>query len=261
MSCTPSAMLNAARSQIGFREGRKNDNKYGIWYGWNHVPYCAIGLSWCAEVAHGSDIMGGKWAYCPSWVSHWRQVGRWHAWTETPRPGDIVFFNWAGSHGLADHVGIVESVSGVRPGSRTLTTIEFNTSSGTGSQSDGGGVYRRRRSDRWVVGYGRPAYKSQSRPTPIPSRGGGHSLMPLVVDGVWGKMTTQHVQVWAGVRPDGEIGPVTRQAVQRKLGVTADGAWGPLTHRALQRRVGVADDGVWGALTVKALQRFLNRTV
>lgn len=262
MSTTATHLLNVTRSQIGYREGRDNDTKFGKWYGMNHAAYCAIGLSWSAAVADALDIMGGKWAYCPYWVNHWKQVGRWHGWTDTAHPGDIVFFNWNGTHGLADHVGIVESVDWVDRHTPVLVTIEFNTTSGiAGDQSDGGGVYRRRRSQLYVVGYGRPGYKSQSRPVPMPSRSDDRRLMPLTVDGVWGRLTTQHVQAWLRVATDGEIGPVTRRRLQQVLGIHIDGAWGPLTRRALQRRLNVTPDGIWGPVTVKALQRFLNRTV
>lgn len=262
MTCTASQMLNVVRSQLGYREGWDNDTKYGKWYGMNHVPYCAIGLSWSAAVAGGTDIMGGKWAYCPSWVSHWRNVGQWHGYNEVPRPGDIAFFNWSGRHGLADHVGVVESVDWINRNTFVPVTLEFNTTSGIpGNQSDGGGVYRRRRSTLYVVGYGRPHYGAQSRPVPLPSRGNDRHLMPLMIDGVWGRHTTQHVQVWIGVTPDGQIGPDTREALQRKVRVRPDGAWGPLTRRALQQTLGVRQDGVWGPQTVKALQRMLNRTV
>lgn len=262
MTCTVSEMLNVVRSQLGYHEGPNNDTKFGRWYGWNHVPYCAIGLSWSASVAGGLDVMGGKWAYCPSWVNHWRNVGQWLTYTQIPQPGDIAFFNWSGRHGLADHVGIVESVDWINHNTFVPVTLEFNTTSGVpGNQSDGGGVYRRRRSTLYVVGYGRPHYKTQSRPVPIPSRGDGRHLMPLNVDGVWGRLTTQHMQVWAGVTSDGQIGPATRKALQRKVHVPADGAWGPRTRRALQKVLGVPQDGEWGPQTIKALQRMLNRTV
>lgn len=262
MSSTANEMLNVVRSQIGYVEGPNNDTKYGVWYGMNHAPYCAIGLTWSAAVAEALDIMGGKWAYCPFWVKHWKDVGRWHGPTEIPRPGDIVFFDWTGRHGLAQHVGIVESVDHSTP-SPVLVTIEFNTMSGIpGNQSDGGGVYRRRRSTLYVVGYGRPDYKPQSRPVPIPSRGAGHrQLMPLVVDGVWGRLTTQHLQAWLKLPTDGKLNPVTRARLQTAIGVRADGAWGPVTRRALQKYLHVHQDGVWGPQTVKALQKHLNRTV
>lgn len=80
----------------------------------------------------------------------------------------------------------------------------------------------------------------------------------LVVDGIWGELTTMALQRALGVEADGIIGPITRKALQRRLGVTADGIWGPITHKALQRHLGVATDGIWGQITVRMLQTRLN---
>jgi hypothetical protein len=66
---------------------------------------------------------------------------------DNARPGDIVVYSF-------DHIGLVEQVSG-----DILHAIEGNTSSGTsGSQSNGGGVYRRVRSRSDVVTIARPQY-------------------------------------------------------------------------------------------------------
>ena len=59
-----------------------------------------------------------------------------------PRPGDIIIYNFG-------HTGIVESAGG-----STITAIEGNTSAGeAGSQSNGGGVFRRKRSKTLVTAY------------------------------------------------------------------------------------------------------------
>jgi hypothetical protein len=63
------------------------------------------------------------------------------------RAGDIVVYSF-------DHIGLVERVDG-----DTLFAIEGNTSSGSsGSQSNGGGVFRRVRSRSDVVTIARPDY-------------------------------------------------------------------------------------------------------
>lgn len=63
------------------------------------------------------------------------------------RAGDVVVYTF-------DHIGVVEKVSG-----DTLIAIEGNTSSGgSGSQSNGGGVFRRTRSRGDVVLVARPDY-------------------------------------------------------------------------------------------------------
>ena len=62
-----------------------------------------------------------------------------------PRPGDIIIYNFG-------HTGIVESVAG-----NTITATEGNTSAGeAGSQSNGGSVFRRKRSKTLVTAYIRP---------------------------------------------------------------------------------------------------------
>jgi hypothetical protein len=248
VSATATGMLNVCRSQLGFVEGPNNDTKYGIWYGANHEPYCAMGLSWCGAAAGATDILLGRYAYCPYWVTAWQHAGQWISWDRTPYPGDIVFFDWTGGHGLAEHVGIVESAN-----AGVLTTIEFNTSIGSGP----GGCYRRRRDTSVVAGYGRPKYLPQTSPVPVPNPG-PRPPVPLIVDGVWGPATTGRLQMWLGLTPTGVIDVATRVALQRRLGVGGDGLWGPITHRALQRMLGVEQDGIWGPETVRALQRFLN---
>lgn len=99
----------------------------------------------------------------------------------------------------------------------------------------------------------RPALAADPSPTvPRPPAG------KLVVDGIWGTLTTKALQRALGVSADGVIGPVTTRALQRRLGVTVDGVIGPVTRRALQRHLSVRQDGVWGPITVRALQTRLN---
>lgn len=61
----------------------------------------------------------------------------------------------SGTSYKTDHCGICESVSG-----QYVTAIEGNTSNGnTGSQSNGDGVYRRKRKLSLVLGAYRPKYE------------------------------------------------------------------------------------------------------
>jgi hypothetical protein len=257
---TATQVLNEARSQVGYREGARNYNKYGLWYGWNNVAYCAIGLTWCAaRVPGGLAAIGGRWAYCPSWANWFRSKGRMH---QTGQRGDIVFFDWSGKkrRGYEAHVGIVESISG-----SYVLTVEFNTAAGYGNQSDGGGVHKRTRHISTVVGFGRPFYAGEIAVTPIktvPVAYTHSGISPLVVDGAWGAATTRRLQILLGVQiRDGQMGPVTFNALARWLGQKQVGGWSTAIKTALQYRVGVAQDAVIGPQTVKALQRYLNRNV
>ncbi len=254
---TATAVLNKARAQLGYREGRNNDTKYGKAYGLNHAPWCAMFLWWVGEQVGGKTLIP-QIAYTPAMARWYREQGD-NRWGITPRRGAIAFFDFPDSVERIQHVGLVEKVL---PGGR-IQTIEGNTSSGVaGSQADGGGVYRRIRPAAHVVMYGYPEYTAEGVVTPKPSRDKNRKpLEPLVVDGVWGRKTTIGLQVLIGDQPaDGIVDGDCRRDVQRWLGVKQDGVWGRVTRKALQRRLGVDDDGIWGPTTIRALQRLINRS-
>lgn len=165
-------MIETAVSQLGYLEkatnayldnktanaGYNNYTKYGKWYGLNGEPWCDMFVSWCADQA-GESAAVGKYAYCPSHVQFFKGKGQWFAkGAKTPQRGDIIFF------GDADHVGIVESVSG-----GYVHTIEGNTRA-TGYSTNGGGVYRKSYplASEYIMGYGRPSYSGSSATTKKP---------------------------------------------------------------------------------------------
>lgn len=139
-----------------------------------HVPFCAAGLSYVAATIYAQkiglpniststlrDFLGDidHHHFYPSpsvmdmryvamgkrrWVSRETAIGKF-----TPRSGWLVVYDWNGD-GVADHVGLVESVQ-----SDQLHTIEFNTSST--NATNGGAVARRTRTlNRKVQGFIRP---------------------------------------------------------------------------------------------------------
>ena len=155
-------VLNVARTQVGFIEGTNNDNPFGIYYGMNHQPYCAMFVSWCFDKAGASALVAAQtskgFAYCPAGLSWFQQkkqvIGKYDG-----QPGDIVFFSFTGN-GVADHVEIIEAAS--RDG---ITTIGGNTSPDhalTASQANGNGVYRRHRPYLYVLAIVRPAYNASN---------------------------------------------------------------------------------------------------
>lgn len=98
-------------------------------------------------------------AYTPTAANTYKRAGRWHS---SPAVGDLAFFDFPDSTTRIQHVGVVESFTDT-----TVTCIEGNTSPGsTGSQDNGGGVYRRTRPRTHVVGFGRPAYTEDQDMTP-----------------------------------------------------------------------------------------------
>lgn len=136
--------LDRAIGEIGYVEGPNNDNKYGAWYGMNYQPYCAIGATW-SYVNEGdslSFVKGSRYSYVPYIVGDARANRYGLTTTDDPIPGDLVCYDWEGDT-IYDHVGLFECWT---DGTTGFNTVEFNTSSSTsGSQSNGGGVYRRNR--------------------------------------------------------------------------------------------------------------------
>lgn len=116
-------IVEKARSQLGNAGGQP----YWSWYGFNsRVEWCAVFVSWCAnECGYIEKGIISKFAGCEAEGVAWFQAcGLWEdGGCYTPKPGDIIFFDWANKHdGSADHVGIVEKVENGR-----VYTIEGNS--------------------------------------------------------------------------------------------------------------------------------------
>src|SRR3954464_12799599 len=101
------SILNIAQAEVGTTENPAGSNrtKYGVWYGLNGVPWCAIFVSWVYNKAGHAlgkiDTVKG-YHYCPSAYNFWKAQNR---LTTTPQPGDIILFDWNGD-GKCDHTGI-----------------------------------------------------------------------------------------------------------------------------------------------------------
>lgn len=115
-------IVAVAQSQIGNVGGQP----YWSWYGFSsRVEWCATFVSWCANECGYIDAgIIPKFASCESeGVSWFKACGLWQDRGYTPKPGDIIFFDWADKHdGIADHVGIVKCVENGR-----VYTIEGNS--------------------------------------------------------------------------------------------------------------------------------------
>lgn len=160
-------VLYCARQWIGYSrwDDPEPGTVFGRWYaelvgdsyfGTSGIPYCAMFVSYCLNWA-GIEAAGLPGAYVPWILSANSDAGRLVA-NEDAQPGDLVMFDWQGD-GVADHIGIVEEN---HADEGWMQTIEGNTSPGSGgSQSNGGGVYRRARNYSSIIGVARPYYETQ----------------------------------------------------------------------------------------------------
>lgn len=150
---TAAQVLDIARQELGTREAPNGSNPYGRAYGVDRVAWCAQFTWWCFRQAGAADLTHPKTAYTPTLYDWYRSRGQ---ASNSPRVGDLVFYDWPDSVHRIQHVGLVEAIE-----PSAIVTIEGNTA--TSNQSDGGGVMRRRRArNSSIVGYGHPAYTAPS---------------------------------------------------------------------------------------------------
>jgi len=136
--------LLKAQKEIGMKESPASSNKqkYGQWYGMNGVPWCAIFCTWCDQTGARpapSFAKGQRYSYVPYVVSDARQGINGLTITSSPKPGDLVCYDWS-YDGEFDHIGIFEAGD-----PNSFQAIEGNTSQS--NNSNGGEVMRRYRSN------------------------------------------------------------------------------------------------------------------
>jgi hypothetical protein len=275
---TGNDLLRVASKYLGYNRfddpltgtifGRAYAERHGAAFAANGVPYCDMLVTKCLREI---GITNFDSAYVPGRIATARARG-WLVRREDAREGDLVCFDWD-DDGIADHIGIVEIKY-----AWSYQTIEGNTSgSWRGSQSNGGGVYRRVRSFDTVIAVIRPPYTGASRPV-VPAG-------TLAVDGWWGESTTRALQRINGTPQDGQVSSQYRPnreyfpaagsgwewtgenaegsqlivKLQRAFHVDADGIAGPEFVRGMQRYYRVSVDGYMGNATVRAMQHAINR--
>jgi len=276
---TAESVISIALGEVGYSRWSdpEQGTKYGRWYAsktgaayyaQNGVPYCAMFVSWVFAQA-GQACAGLPGAYCPDMLDQAESAGATVPISQATA-GDLVYYDWNG--GESDHVGIVIANHG-----SYLETVEGNTSTGSGSQTNGGVVARRKRSLDYVCGIVRPLYSE-----------GSQESGALDVDGYLGPLSVAEWQRQCGLEQTGVVsGQLTdcRRWYPHLTSVTFEGTGSPLM-REVQERAGVpnpsgiiargsmcklqgmlvlwgydiadAEAGVLGEHTAKAIQRSLN---
>lgn len=128
--------LDIFRDGRGVHEGPNNDNKYtGQLLGNRHLPWCAAYVSVMLKEA---GISAPSSASCASLASQFRSAGRYTNASQTPQPGDVIFFGRP-----EHHTGFVEKVENGK-----VYTVEGNSSDAVSER-----VYDL--SDPRISGYGK----------------------------------------------------------------------------------------------------------
>ena len=147
-------IVETALSQVG-----KTGYTYWNWYNGQEgfMEYCAAFVSWVGD-QHGQIENGNipKFTWVKVGVDFYKDKGRFKYNKEyTPKPGDIVFFNWNSANDLIDHVGFVEKFE-----DGYVYTIEGNVGGSTPSKAVARKVVTRKykKDSLHLYGYGIPEY-------------------------------------------------------------------------------------------------------
>ena len=235
-------IVNIAKSQVGYKEGnnssqlsgtkkgKNNYTEYGRWYGSVKDPWCAMFVSWCANLAGVKESVIPKHAYTPTGLQTFKNWGRAYSRSDVaagkykPMAGDIIYFKSSGSSATTSHVGIVTKYSG-----STIYTIEGNSGDKVSERSYSIG-------NTYIVYICSPNYDGTPVPTPTPT-----ASFPMLQNGSNGYrvkalqyMLNYHVK--AGLSVDGIFGPATKKAVikfQKSKSLSQDGIVGEKTWTKL----------------------------
>lgn len=103
-SGSAAAFVSTAMSQVGYREGAGNNNKYGAWFGMNNVAWCVIFVCWCA--AQSGAPIPTKYSYVGDMSSYFQSRGLYRTVASgyIPKAGDLMI---QGDR----HIGIVRSAT------------------------------------------------------------------------------------------------------------------------------------------------------
>lgn len=230
-------LIQAFVNDIGYTEKPKNSNKtkYGVWYGNNGQPWCMTMVQYKHDEI--DYALPYKTASCSALLKWYKTNKPEYVYTK-PQKGFIAIYNFG-------HTGVVESFTSTK-----ITAIEGNTSStNAGSQSNGGGVYRKTRSQTTVTAYidGIGTYtearlKKEEKKEPEEKVGAAFTItLNLLKNGSQSPQVVALQHLLKGYGYDcGEV----------------DGIFGSKTEKALmaaQKDYGLVKDGMAGINTAKVL--------
>lgn len=246
MSCARNEIVKQAQAWVGLNEYDGSFKKIIDLYN-SHKPlargyalkytdaWCAGTIGALAVACKATDIIPME-VSCPKMIEIAKSMGIWvENDAHKPAAGDIMMYDWGDSgygdnYGDADHVGIVEKISGT-----TITVIEGNYSNA---------VKRRTMlvNGQYIRGYIVPKY-AESTTVDKQEASAPADELPMLRKGDEGN-TVKAMQIlliglgfscgWYGA--DGDFGSATDSAVrsfQKAHGLEVDGVCGPNTWSCL----------------------------
>lgn len=139
--------LKIALGEVGYTEGKNNDNKYGIWFGKNNCAWCAIFVDWVANQVGALNTLIPKYSGCGNFYNWYKDK---NLITKNPKAGDIGFIKPTKTGATCSHVFIVYEVNG-----NTITSID-------GNYPDGVKKVTRKLTDSNILGFGSVQWPEES---------------------------------------------------------------------------------------------------
>lgn len=251
MSCTRSKIVAQAQAWVGLKESDGSHKKIIDTYN-SHKPLARSYKlqytdSWCSGFASAVAIACGATDIIPTEVGCQKHIALFQKmgiWVENdayvPTPGDYIFYDWndngtGDNSGNADHVGIVEKVSG-----NTITVIEGNYNNAVSRRTI-------QVNGKYIRGYGVPKYDAEpvvEEPTKQETAAVYYSVrLPRLAKGSKGEAVKALQTLLIGYKyscgaygADGSFGSATDSAVrryQKAMGLSVDGIVGPATWAKL----------------------------
>lgn len=155
---TAESFLETARGYLGYRASPGGKNEFAARSG-----YTAGDVPWSGSfidcVAYDSGVKIPACVYSPNGLAEFIYQQRWR---KDPRPGDIVFYNFAVDRAFGmPHVGIVSNTDGWKS-EEIFVAIEANICSGLPkAPTVNDGIYERTRRRHDVLGFCRPNFDSR----------------------------------------------------------------------------------------------------
>ena len=171
-------ILKVSLTQLGYPEGTNNLTKFGQWYatvldarressaGFANGAWCAMYTSWCANQAGIKESTLPYYALVADGVDKFKKMNLYKKASEyTPKPGDLVFFDW-NVNNYADHTGIVmmaeDGMLYSIEGNTTPNRLDGQSNPSSGSAPDFCLIRQRKLNDRYIMGYATPRYTGGS---------------------------------------------------------------------------------------------------
>ena len=160
------AVVNLAKTQVGYNAGNNKDNNYGKYFGANNLDWCGYFVAWCMKHA---GVPGSIYNYngsigradfpnvIRSGKLHYRNTNY------EPKPGDTIYFDWSNRNPgkpNVDYIQHVELVVSYDKNTGKVTTVGGNKGGGNGKVAYG--TYSRW--DNRIIAFGEIDYSGNSSP-------------------------------------------------------------------------------------------------